>query len=401
MNLKVKLYRLKIEVTKIFFGFMYQSNVRLADDLKALNGIKLWNIRKGYKVDFNKYRLLYDNRINENILGEANDKMLDLSIVQIENGRICTNFRNSIGVFSVQNFLIPDYSFTYGRNQKGRSGHLSIEKNEFSSFTKVGKPKNIEGKVVSLLTGGGKKINFYHWFCDSISRLEIISQIYSFEEIDYFLVPSLTERYQYETFELLGIPAFKIISSLDIPHLIAKELIVTTHPRLSTFHLSNETAIFLNNTFGSGECENNKQGKVIYFSRQDATRRRILNELDLISKFRELGVEIIDPSTLTLKEMSCFLGNAAAVISAHSGALTNLIFCKHKVKVIELFTSDFILPYYGELSNALGFDYHYHVSQNKNSRLIDSRYDGQLNDITLETESVVSFVKNKLKILND
>ncbi len=396
MKFRTSLYRLKVKFVRIIFGILYQTNVRAIDKFGSLKGVKEIIIRSGYNVDFNVYRSVYNDSINEGILKEASERMLDVKLIEIENGRICTNHGNSIGVFSGDNYLLKEYSFTYGMREVGSNGHLPIEKNTFYKFTAIPKPRKIKGTVVSLLTGGGKKINFYHWFCDSISRLEIIKNKFSLEEISFFLVPSVEERFQRETFQILGIPLNKIISSIDEPHLIAEKLVVTTHPRLSTFHISKESAKFLQSIFSSIKTNKKEFKKVYYFSRGDVTRRRILNEEELLIELKKLNIEIINPSQFNLRQMSILLSEATTIISVHSGALTNLILRKNKLKVIELFTEDFILPYYYELAQSLGFEYYYHVSKRNFSTDIKSRYEGQFKDITLDVGGIIDFIKFKI-----
>ena len=88
--------------------------------------------------------------------------------------------------------------------------------------------KNIKGTVLSLLIGGSGNYNYWHWLLDIIPRLKIIEKYDN--KIDYFLLPNLETRFQFETLELLKIPLNKTISSKKYNHIYADKLVITSHP---------------------------------------------------------------------------------------------------------------------------------------------------------------------------
>ena len=60
-------------------------------------------------------------------------------------------------------------------------------------FTK-GTPRilrNLKGRVLSLLTGGGGNDNYWHWLFDVLPRLDLCNKYINLEEINYFLLPNL------------------------------------------------------------------------------------------------------------------------------------------------------------------------------------------------------------------
>ena len=59
--------------------------------------------------------------------------------------------------------------------------------------------KNINGKVLSLLTGGAGNSNFWHWMFDVLPRLALCEEVTDLNFIDFFLLPGTEEKFQMET----------------------------------------------------------------------------------------------------------------------------------------------------------------------------------------------------------
>ena len=66
--------------------------------------------------------------------------------------------------------------------------------------------RNLNGIVLSLLTGGGGNENYFHWLYDVLPRIGICSKLVGLSEIDFFLLPNLSKKFQNETLDCLNIP---------------------------------------------------------------------------------------------------------------------------------------------------------------------------------------------------
>ena len=127
--------------------------------------------------------------------------------------------------FIKDNHIIDGPSFQFRNN-------IMANCNENSIFNK-GTPrikKKINGKVFSLLTGGGGNYNYYHWLFDVLPRLFILKNKINIETIDYFLLPNIELKFQKESLDLLEIPENKRISSQRFRHLSADEILSVDHP---------------------------------------------------------------------------------------------------------------------------------------------------------------------------
>ena len=103
-----------------------------------------------------------------------------------------------------------------------------------NSVIKNGTPrlrKKVKGTVLSLLTGGGGNSNYWHWLFDVLPRIEIYKKKNkNFDKIDFFLFPSLNNKFQKESLDLLKINPKKRLSSKNYRHFKADRIIATSHP---------------------------------------------------------------------------------------------------------------------------------------------------------------------------
>jgi len=105
------------------------------------------------------------------------------------------------------------------------------------------------------------------------------------------------------------------------------------------------------------------EGSKIYLSRTDATRRRMLNEPELIGRLQALGVKPVLMSQLSGPDQLGAVYNADMVIAPHGGALLNLIAARKGTRVIELFTPERGTLAFAGIALALGLNYDFQFGQ--------------------------------------
>ncbi|MFM4758618.1 DUF563 domain-containing protein [Aeromonas veronii] len=85
----------------------------------------------------------------------------------------------------------------------------------------------------------------------------------------------------------------------------------------------------------------NNGNRKIYVSRGNVRWRRLVNEDQLINYLIRKGFDIITMDGLSLEEQIGVFSGAEIIVAGHGAALTNLLFCKEKTKVIEIFPYDY------------------------------------------------------------
>lgn len=71
-------------------------------------------------------------------------------------------------------------------------------------------------------------------------------------------------------------------------------------------------------------------------SRSDASTRKIVNEQELFESLKDFGFSLISLDKLTFIEQINLFYHAEMVISPHGASLTNLLWCNHRPRVVEI-----------------------------------------------------------------
>jgi hypothetical protein len=90
--------------------------------------------------------------------------------------------------------------------------------------------KKKKGNVASLLSGGGSNKNYFHWLYDVLPRIGILEKQNFLNQINFFLLPNIKEKFQKETLKLLNFSDEKILDSSTCRHISCDKLFITNHP---------------------------------------------------------------------------------------------------------------------------------------------------------------------------
>ena len=154
-------------------------------------------------------------------------------VYQVEGGRLYTDTINDTAVI-LDNKIVEGPSFQF-RTVKNADVKDNIVFEKGTPRIK----KNINGNVLSLLTGGAGNSNYWHWLFDVLPRIELANKILNYQEIDNFLVPSVKKKFQFESLDLLDIDRKKILPSNIFRHIEATSLLLVDHP----YVLNNDPSI--------------------------------------------------------------------------------------------------------------------------------------------------------------
>lgn len=357
-----------------YFGRIYRCS-----GIVSVENDKLKNHSFDVTMIDEEYQVVNSVLLPEVFKLETNLNMKGFYLFSIKKGRIITDLGRNLAVFDCNNRIIEESCFTYVKHANTYFVHGESNRNIYRNAKKKPKPIYYDARVFSLLTGGGKNFNIYHWFFDSLARLYAIKD--QINLIDFFLVPEYIQQYQIESLRCFGIERQRVISSTINKHIIAKELLTTSHPRTSTFSIRGDLSNFLRMKFTGLSSNLINSGKhypkKFYISRKDAPRRVVLNEEAIIKDLREISIASITISDYSFYEIIQLFQNADLIVSTHSAALTNLLFCTPGTKVIEYFPDMGFLPYYQELCLSLDLQHFPVIEQIPLSSKIQSRYDLQ------------------------
>ena len=274
-------------------------------------------------------------------------------VVIIPNGRVHTDNNFSVAIISGDNKLIGELSFDLGSSVPSKNN--IFRQNYFNV------PKKYDGVVCTLLIGEGGIVNYSHWLIDSLSRIALLKKAGWYEKVDWFVVPSYTQDYQKDSLRMLGINESKIISGHKENYIEADTLIATTYVRYSE-HIPAWCCQFLREEFLQyklPDASKKQYSPYVYISRNDSSKRRVLNEAELLTVLDKYGFESFELSKLSFQEKISLFAHAEIIIATIGAGQANLVFCNETTNVIELMAEDFAQPFFNDLANKVGIRYDY------------------------------------------
>ncbi|MBX2840274.1 MAG: glycosyltransferase family 61 protein [Flammeovirgaceae bacterium] len=315
---------------------------------------------------------------------------IDYYIAEIPNGRVFFGNVATVAIISQSNKLVGDMSFSYADGDV-----VEAEKNNIFHQKYFNDPEEYDGTVFSLLTGGGGGKNYAHWLIDSLSRIHLLQKSGKFDEVDYFLVPSIRYDFQEDALKELGITRDKIIEADKIsPHIKAKKLIASTAPRHKYVIIPEWVGDFYKDNFLKPENLKDFDSPNVYVSRADSGIRNVLNEPELMEMLEGYGFKSFELSKLNFKEKISLFAKAKTVLSVHGAGLTNVMFCEKGTKFIELYPDVFVLTTYVDLATKAGLDYSYMIC--KSSAFADNGNDAQKVHVTVDLPELKKMLEAQL-----
>ena len=290
------------------------------------------------KTNFKK-----DSRIKIQIVKKENN--IKYRVFNIKNGRLYTDRIQDTAII-LDNFIVEGPSFQLRQINLAKN-NVEVEQNIVFRKGTPRLKKKINGKVLSLLTGGAGNHNFWHWMFDVLPRIALCEETIDLNEIDFFLLPDTEEKFQKETLDLLNISKEKRISSKLFRHIYCPEIFVTDHP----YNITNDITHDIQNIprwiqkwlkkkyVNESSVNNSNLPKKIYIDRKDAKShdvRSIINEDEVKNFLIDKGFTSIIMKDFHFGDQVKIFNNAEFIIGLHGAAFANLCFCKPGTKVIEL-----------------------------------------------------------------
>ena len=342
----------------------YNYNIILTISIKK----KLQNITKklGYSIWLSVYGKIHgiidpNDHSSIEVVNKTLDEKYFYKIFKMKNCRMYTDTVNDTA-FILNNKIVDGASFQF-RNPKNSEVSNNIV---FQKGTPKLK-KKLKGTVFSLLTGGGGNANYWHWLFDVLPRIKILENEINLQNIDYFLLPDIKERFQKETLDLLNIPLEKRISSKKFRHIECDMMIAVDHPyviknnpSIEIQNLPDWILQYLRSKFLNKNVIKNSPEK-FYIDRKDAKSnhrhlRKILNEKE-VKKFlikKDFSIKALSDFSF-LDQINIFY-NSSQIVGLHGAGFANLIFCKANTLVVELKSST-AGPVIGNLAKKMNLNY--------------------------------------------
>lgn len=237
-------------------------------------------------------------------------------------------------------------------------------------------PRKKTGTFTSIVHLPWAQSSNYHWFYDCLPRLYSLLQIVN-EPVQIIINKDLP-AYQLETLQFLirDFPYFSLVTiNKNEKWKVDKFLLPSFVTNNSSGYLPPTIADLVRSKIWQGYQvkESDKRAR-IYISRSQATKRKLLNEDQVIEILQKYDFQIVYAELLSYQEQVNLFYNASCVIGPHGAGLANILFCR-KAAILELHPADIIKPHYFLAAKSLNFAYLYligSVSNTKMNFLVDS-----------------------------
>lgn len=195
-------------------------------------------------------------------------------------------------------------------------------------------PRRIEGSAAVI--SSVLPWNYWHWMIDVLPRIGLLERAGFGGER---LVVNADLPFQKQTLAALGIGEERLIRVAHDAQIEVERLILPSLPE-PFCTITPETIAFLRAHFlPAGEQP--APNRLVYISRKDAARRRVLNEDELMRRLAPYGFEAVSLGDLSVIEQARLFASARLVVGPHGAGFTNMVFARSGAALLE------IMPDYG------------------------------------------------------
>ncbi|MGJ5674890.1 MAG: glycosyltransferase family 61 protein [Nostochopsis sp.] len=205
--------------------------------------------------------------------------------------------------------------------------------------------------------------NYGHWFIYTLPMLEVYWKFINQQEIDYYYVGDVT-NFKIETLTALGINKEKIV---DFPCIADRSITCVINRKVQNGGHQYPTSLaykLARNVFlPTKNYSNNKYPKRLYVKRGQVDHREVINDHEVIEYLESIGFEALAMDDRATKEEAEIFYSADVIISVCGSALTNLLFIREGITVIEIFPFGYLDGHFYAVANYSKANYFYIIGE--------------------------------------
>lgn len=214
----------------------------------------------------------------------------------------------------------------------------------------------IQGTTVLFALSAGAHC-YYHWMMDILPKLGLLEKAgIKLSDVDNLLVRTADKAFQIESLKHFGFDEDRIVETKDNNRLLCEKVIVIDVQNGINMKMNRFLPAWLKHAYAPSSKPTDERIK-LYVSRPKGVRRGVANEDELLPILERYGYTVSAMEGMSVSEQAELLSKADVLISPHGGALTNMVFCKPGIDVVELYGRH-VYPYYNGLAQLCGHNYH-------------------------------------------
>lgn len=234
------------------------------------------------------------------------------------------------------------------------------------------------GQKYLILFDVWSSANLYHFYFYTLEKLTYTLDVDALKDFK-FLLPPVTSKFVEETISLLGITDFyKMEENCNLK----ADFVIISPGNNAVLPTKRSTISIKNLLLSKVDCSLDL-GERIYISRQNAEKRKVINQKELDIILSQFNFKIVCAEDYSLAEQISIFKNAKVVVSPHGAGLSNIIFLDEESTVIEINTDnrEQCVPHYMVLSNHCNLKYYYFDSSTEkdNFRIDIKEFENLLN----------------------
>ena len=212
--------------------------------------------------------------------------------------------------------------------------------------------ENRAGRFALICTG--RAWNYYHWLNDCLPRLRWLEE--AGVRDCQLLLPEKLQPFHHQTLDALGIPPGRRVTA-GRAHWRLEELWVSSLP-CEEAQSSAPASRWLRERLLAGLPPADRPlPRRIYISRLLASKRRLLNEVQIMERLERRGIVPVQTETLSVAEQARLFEQADLVVAPHGAGLANILFMRPGARVLELLPILKPKTCYVSLAAAMGVRY--------------------------------------------
>lgn len=256
-------------------------------------------------------------------------------------------------VFSLSNgFVLGHTGLVYESthrafiNESTKDWTTNLNSSPYIRLIHFPEPVTLDGVTISLLAPGAE-LGFYHFLCESLSKVQLLADI--LDKVNHILINGPKSDWKEKWLVRAGINMDRIMWVDSSAHYHCEQLIFTN--KLVNDQMINDWCVTGLRKLMQVEhiVVDPQRKRKIWITRNGSGSREVIWEDMLIHQFPD--IDRVDLSILTAEETIKAMQEASLVIAPHGAGLSNIYLCNPGTEIIELYPDHYpFQPCYHRLS---------------------------------------------------
>lgn len=182
----------------------------------------------------------------------------------------------------------------------------------------------------------GSDANYAHWVLRNLLKLSLLENAGPSAELPFLVADNLRSWHR-AYLELLGIPQERLLLAPVERVFRCRRLYVPTQlSQLRNHARIADGVAWLRARVAPLRAAAGAGGALLYASRREQAKRRLLNEAEVEAMLAQRGFEIIVPGCMSVPEQIAAFSRARVVVGPHGASLANMVFAPPGATMVEI-----------------------------------------------------------------